>query len=446
MNRLPSIGLPLLLAFLPLVDLPLGRSADFPAAIDTWPQFRGPGGDGHHGGLLPLRWGENQNLRWKTPIHGKGWASPVIWRDQVWLATATEDGRQLSVVAVDRKTGAVLRDLKLFEVETPQFCHRFNSYASPTPVIEEDRIYVVFGSPGIACVDTRTGQLLWQRRDFECDHFRGAGASPIVYRDLLILPFDGSDHQYIVALHKATGRTAWLTPRSVDFRDLDSDGQPKLEGDLRKAYATPHVANFGGPDLLLSSGAMAHYAYDPVSGRELWRVEDRNAHSASTRTAVGHGLVYVPTGWPNGQLLAVRPNSLPQVLDVQAPDSPNPHSLTVVWQVRRSVPRKPSVLVVDDLLFMIDDGGIATCLDARTGQEYWRERVAGDHSASPIHANGRIYFCNETGKTAVVAATSDFTLLAENYLDDGFMASPAAAGTDLFLRSRTHLYCISDTP
>ena len=417
-----------------------------PAVIDTWPQFRGPGGDGHHGGPLPVKWNEGENVRWKTPIHGKGWASPVIWGDQVWLATATEDGRELSVVAVDRATGAVIRDLKLFEVETPQFCHRFNSYASPTPVIEQDRLYVTFGSPGIACVDTRTGQVLWERRDFECNHFRGAGASPILYRDLLILPFDGSDHQYIVALDKTTGRTVWLTHRSVDFQDLDAAGEPQLEGDLRKAYATPHIAGFGGPDLLLSSGAMAHYAYDPLSGRELWRVEDRGAHSASTRTAVGHGLVYVPTGWPNGQLLAIRPGPGVEVLDVQAFDTPAARPLSVAWQVRRSVPRKPSVLVVDDLLFMIDDNGIASCLDARTGHEHWRERVAGDHSASPIHAAGRIYFCNETGKTAVVAADREFKLLAENQMGDGFMASPAAAGHALFLRSRTHLYCIEDTP
>jgi len=162
---------------------------------------------------LAVSWGEEENVRWKTAIHGKGWASPVIWGDQVWLATATEDGRELSVVAVDRATGAVIRDLKLFEVEAPQFCHRFNSYASPTPVIEQGRIYVTFGSPGIACVDTRTGRVLWERRDFECNHYRGAGASPIVYRDLLILPFDGSDRQYIVALDKATGRKVWLTER-----------------------------------------------------------------------------------------------------------------------------------------------------------------------------------------------------------------------------------------
>jgi outer membrane protein assembly factor BamB len=408
---------------------------------EVWPQFRGPNGDGHHPHKLALEWGENSNIRWKTAVHGKGWASPVIWGDQIWLATATEDGRELSIVAIDRDAGEVQLDRKLFDVAEPQFCHRFNSYASPTPVIEDHRIYVTFGSPGTACLDTRTGAVIWERRDFECNHYRGAGSSPIVHGHLLVMHFDGSDRQYLVALDKHTGKTVWQTQRSVDYQDLDPHGQPKMEGDLRKAFATPHVARFDGCEVLLSSGAMAHYAYDPLSGRELWRLEDRTAHSASTRPAVGHGLVFVPAGWPNGQLLAIRPGRQGEVLDTNT-ENPGASQLAVAWRVRRSVPRKPSVLVVDDLLFMIDDGGIASCLEAKTGVEVWRERVSGNYSASPIYAAGRLYFCSEEGKTTVVAAAREFGVLAENHLEEGFMASPAAAGSALFLRSRTHLYRI----
>jgi len=414
-------------------------------AANPWPQFRGPQGNGHHDQALPLRWSENENLRWKTAIHGKGWASPVIGEDKVWLATATEDGTRLSVIALDRSAGSVVLDRELFQVDSPQFCHKFNSYASPTPVLAGNRVFITFGSPGTACLDARDGRVLWERRDLECNHYRGAGSSPIVYRDLLILHFDGSDQQYVAALDIQTGRTVWKTNRSVDFQDLDENGLPKMEGDLRKAYATPEVAILDGVDVLLSSGAMAHYAYEPLTGRELWRVEDRNAHSASTRTTVAHGLVYIPTGWPNGQLLAIRPGRPGEVLDVSQPHPPDtPLQLAVAWKVRRSVPRKPSVLVVKDLLFMVDDGGIASCLDAHTGAEFWRERVGGDHSAAPLFANGRIYFCNEVGKTSVVEASREFKVLAENALDEGFMASPAAAGKALFLRSRTHLYCIEE--
>jgi len=407
----------------------------------NWPQFRGPNGDGHHALPLPVQWSEAENVAWKTAIHGKGWASPVIWNSQVWLATATEDGRELSVVAVHRDTGRVLHDLKLFQVEAPQFCHRFNSYASPTPVIEKGRLYVSYGSPGIACVDTTSGEVLWERRDFVCNHYRGAGSSPILYGRLLIHPFDGSDRQYLAALDKATGDTVWVTDRSVDFRDLDLNGQPKMEGDLRKAFATPHIVDFGGGDLLLSSGAMAHYAYDPATGKELWRVEDRSAHSASSRIAVANGLVYVLTGWATGPLLAIRPGRAGEVLDVQE-DPPMSSRLALAWKVRRSIPRKPSVTVVAELLFMVADGGIASCLDALTGREIWRERVGGEHSASPLYAEGRLYFCNEAGKTTVVTAKREFEILAENQLGDGFMASPAASGGALFLRSRSHLYRI----
>src|SRR4030095_3059031 len=144
----------------------------------------------------------------------------------IWLTTATEDGTELSVVCVDKESGKILQDKVLFRVSTPQFCHKFNSYASPTPVVEKGRVYVTFGSPGTACLDAATGEKLWERTDFVCNHYRGAGSSPIIWGDLLIMNFDGSDFQYIVALDKKTGKTVWKTDRSVDFKDLDSSGQP----------------------------------------------------------------------------------------------------------------------------------------------------------------------------------------------------------------------------
>src|SRR3954470_23542858 len=176
-------------------------------AADNWPQYRGPAGDGRSDATgLPVKFGEGEHVKWKTAIHGRGWSSPVIWGSQVWLTTATEDGTELSVVELDKETGKILLDKVLFHVATPQFAHKFNSYASPTPVIEEGRIYVSFGSPGTACLDTKTGAVLWQRTDLECNHFRGAGSSPIVWQDLLIMNFDGSDYQYIIALDKKTGK------------------------------------------------------------------------------------------------------------------------------------------------------------------------------------------------------------------------------------------------
>lgn len=405
-----------------------------------WPQFRGPEGDGVARGAVPATtWSESEHVTWKAAIHGRGWASPVIWGHQIWLATATEDGRELSVVVVHTDTGAVERDQKLFDVEAPQFCHKFNSYASPTPVLEEGRAYVTYGAPGTAALDTASGRVLWQRRDFQCNHYRGAGSSPILHKDLLILHFDGSSHQYIVALRKDTGATAWEVQRSIDFKDLGPDGHPMIEGDLRKAFATPHVADIDGVPTLLSQGAKALYAYAPDTGEELWRVEERLNHSASTRPVVGLGMVFVPSGFSTGQLLAIRPGRKGEILDANAATATEGR-LQVVWKAKRGVPKKPSLLLHDGLLFGIEDGGVATCWDARSGEVLWNERIGGDHSAAPILANGHIYFLSEQGKTYVVAATREFKKLAENSLGDGFMASPAVQGHSLFLRSRSHLY------
>lgn len=401
-------------------------------AEENWPQFRGPNGDGHSDATgLPLTWSETENVKWKTPIHGKAWSSPVIWGGQVWMTTAPEEGTRLHAVCVDKESGKVVRDLKLFDVVLPQYVHPFNSYASPTPVIEEGRVYVTFGSPGTACLDPQTGKVLWQRRDLKCNHFRGAGSSPILYRDLLVMNFDGSDHQFVVALNKKTGETVWETKRSVDFQDLAPDGKPQAEGDYRKAFATPHVASFDGKDILLSSGAKAHYAYEPLTGKELWRVEERGQHSAATRPVVGHGLIFIPTGFSKGQLLAVKPGGSGVVTDTH-----------VAWRAKRGVPNKPSLLVVNELLFMVEDGGFASCLEAKTGREIWQERIGGAYSASPILAEGRIYAMSEDGKSVVFAAAREHKKLAENRLADGFMASPAVSGNALFLRTKKALYRI----
>ena len=245
---------------------------------------------------------------------------------------------------------------------------------------------------------------------------------------------DGADVQYVFALDKQTGKTVWNTSRSVDFQDLNTEGKPKRDGDMRKGYSTPHIVTLNGKPTLLSSGAMAHYAYDPTDGRELWRVVERKQHSASTRPIFGHGLCYFPTGFGKGQLLAVDPNGKKDTTDTH-----------IKWRLARSgVPEKPSLLLVGNHLYMVDDqGGLATCVDAKAGEEVWSERLGGNYSASPIVANGRIYAFSEEGKSVVFAASpKGFQKLAENKLSDGFMASPAVHGNALILRTKTHLYRI----
>lgn len=403
------------------------------ALADTnWPQFRGPRGDGATDSKgLPVSFSEAEKVKWKTPIHGKAWSSPVIWGSQVWMTTATEDGTQLSVVCVDKETGKIIHDKVLFRVATPQFCHKFNSYASPTPVVEEGRVYVTFGSPGTACLDTKTGSVLWERKDFVCNHYRGAGSSPVVWNDLLFLNFDGSDFQYMAALDKKTGKTVWKIDRSIDFKDIQPDGKPEAEGDWRKAFSTPHVLEIDGKSILVSSGAKAHYAYEPRTGKEIWRVEERESHSAATRPVFGHGLAYFATGFGKGGVLAVKLGGS-GLLDESS----------IAWRMKKAVPNKPSLTLNGNLIFAVNDGGIASCLDAKTGEVRWTERIGGNYSSSPILAEGRLYACNEEGKVVVFSASEKFEKLAENKLDDGFMASPAVSGSSLFLRTKSALYRI----
>lgn len=418
------------LQFLGLVT---GLGSHLCFAAEEWPQFRGPSGDGWASAKgLPASLGEDSGVLWKTAIHGKAWSSPVVSGAKIWLTTASEDGTELSLVVVDRESGKVLRDEVLFKVQNPQFCHKFNSYASPTPAIAGGKVFVTFGSPYTACFDEQTGAKLWERTDFVCNHFRGSGSSPVVWRDYLIMNFDGSDFQFVVALDCKTGKTAWRTERSVDFKDLNAEGKVTGDGDMRKAFATPVVVEWQGRPLLLSSGAKAHYAYDPVTGSEVWRFEEHAQHSASSRPLVADGKVFLQSGFSKGQIIAVKLGGSGVVDESQ-----------VVWRVKKSVPNKPSLLLVKGFLYMVDDSGIASCVDAATGDTRWTERVGGNFSSSPIYADGRIYAFNEEGKaTSFAADPAGFQKLGEGKFESGFMASPAAAGDALFLRTKTHLYRI----
>jgi outer membrane protein assembly factor BamB len=403
--------------------------------LAQWPQFRGPEGTGHAASTaLPLTWAEGKNVTWKTAVHGRAWSSPVILGNQVWMTTATPDGRELFAVALDRDSGKIVFDLKLFDVATPQYAHPFNTYASPTPVIEPGRVYVTFGSPGTAAIDTKTGKVIWERRDFECNHFRGAGSSPILFGDLLLMHFDGSDHQFVVALDKRTGKTVWRTPRSIDFQDLGPDGKPKADGDFRKGFATPQIVMVEGRPVMVSVGSKAVYGYDPLTGKELWRVIERGSHSASSRPVAGHGLVFVPMGFDQAQLLAIRPDGQGDVA-----------ASHVAWRFGKGAPSKPSILLVGDVIYMVNDVGIVGAVEAKTGELVWRGRVEGTYSASPLFANGRIYLFNEDGKTTVLEAGRELKVLAENFLEDGFMSSPAVDGRALYLRTRTHVYRIEES-
>jgi outer membrane protein assembly factor BamB len=412
---------------------------------DQWPAFRGPTADGISTATgVPTTWSEKENIRWKTAIHGKGWSSPVVWGEQVWVTTADEiggakggdstktAGRDNPVqkvtffaVCVNRKTGKIEHDLPLATDEKPAFCHPFNSYASCTPALEEGRVYAHFGSHGTWCLDSKTGAKIWDRRDLKCNHFRGPASSPVILDNLLILIFDGSDQQYVIALNKSNGETVWRTDRNIKYPNL----RPNDDGDTKKAYATAAILEVGGKKQLVCPSAECTMAYDPANGAELWRIT-HGGMNGSARAVFGHGLMYLNSGH-TGKLLAVKQG----VSGTVAKDA-------IAWESTKNVPTRPSLLLSGNLLFMVNDGGMASCLDAKTGKPFWNERLDGEFSASPVLAGGNVYFCNQIGKTFVVAAKDKYEPIAENRLDAGFMASPAALGDTLFLRTKTHLYAI----
>jgi outer membrane protein assembly factor BamB len=416
------------------------------AVLADWPEFRGPYGNGHAVAPgdgptlgLPLHWSETENIRWKTAIPHRGWSTPVVMDGKVWLTTATEDGHEFFAICVDADTGNVLHNKKLFHCEEPEpLGNHLNCYASPSPVIEPGRVYVHFGSYGTACLDTASGEVLWKRDDLPCRHYRGPSSSLVLFENLLILTMDGVDLQYVAALDKHTGQTVWRTPRQVEWNDQDVSGksaeaaQRIRDGDHRKAHSTPLVA-FGpeGQPQLVSPGAKAAFAYDPHDGQELWRIE-HDDFSVAPRPLYHDGVAYLVTGISHPELWAIRTEARGNLT----------YTDHVVWRLRSRVAKTASPVLVDGLIYMINDDGVANCIDAATGEPVWSRRIGGRFAASPIYADGRLYFCDQDGTTTILKPGRQYEVLATNTLDDGCMASPAVSGRALLLRTRSHLYRI----
>jgi outer membrane protein assembly factor BamB len=392
----------------------------FLAYAEDWPQFRGPTGQGHSAETgLPLQWSENKNIVWKTPVPGLGWSSPVVSGGLVWLTTAfeREDPVSLRVLAFDVKTGHETLNVELFKVPVDPLLNPKNSYATPTPIIEGDRVYVHFGMDGTAALTT-AGDVIWKTRlSYQALH--GQGGSPVLYRDLLIISCDGDEDAFVVALDKRTGEIRWKTARR----------RPSAQ-----AYSTPLVIHVGDQDEVVSTGGYGAAAYEPLSGKELWYVRYPDGYSNVPRPVYGHGLVYLATGLQHPSLLAVRPDGSGDVTGTH-----------IAWRLDRGVPVTSSPLLVGDELYMVSDIGIATCMDAESGKIHWQQRLDENHSASPVFADGRIYFLSEQGVTNVLAPGNKFRKLATNSLDGLTLASPAISNGSIYLRSSTHLYRITDS-
>jgi len=418
--------MPFRLCFLSLLTI-----ATAAVRADDWPQFRGPTGQGHYTGKpLPVEWGPDKNVAWKQAIPGRGWSSPIVCQRRVYLTTALaipakgEESKKaggevaLQAIALDAATGKQLWQTDVFRVsaaKTPRI-HTKNSHASPTPVTDGKRLYVHFGHQGTACLDL-DGKVIWRSTELRYAPVHGNGGSPILVDDRLVFAIDGSDKQFTVALHPATGNVAWKTDR-------------KSTAVKKFSFCTPLLIDVNGQRQIVSPASDAVIAYDPKSGAELWRVK-YEGYSVVPRPVFGHGLLFLSTGYDRPQLLALRTGGAGDVTDSH-----------VAWTLAKGAPHTPSPLLVGDELYVVSDLGIAHCLDARTGKVHWQERLEGSYSTSPLHANGKIYFQTEDGVTYVVRAGKKFELLAENRLGEQTLASFAAADGAMYLRTEGNLYCI----
>ncbi|MGH7968219.1 MAG: PQQ-binding-like beta-propeller repeat protein [Limisphaerales bacterium] len=403
-----------------------------------WPGFRGPWGDGHASPPgevkpvgLPLHWSETNNIKWKTEIPYRGWSTPVAMEGQIWLTTATEDGHDFYAIGVDSESGKIRFNEKLFHSDNPEPLGNgasMNCYATPSPAIEAGRVYVHFGRFGTACLDTHTAKVLWKREDIQCRHYRGPSSSVVLFENLVILTMDGVDVQYVIALDKQTGKTVWKTDRSVAWNDENVPGPMAHDGDLRKAHSTPLLVTAEGKPLLLSGGAKAAYGYDPRTGRELWRVQYPD-WSVAPVPLFENGTAFFVTGLSKREMWGVRTDGHGDVTDSK-----------VLWKLGRHIGVYASPVLVDGLIYTAADENYVTCIDAATGQIVWTDHVGGKYAASPIYADGRLYFFSQQGTTTVLKPGRELTILAKNTLSDGFMASPAVDGKALILRTKTHLY------
>ena len=394
-------------------------------AADEWPQFRGPTGQGvsdAHG--LPVTWSETNNIVWKTELPGSGHSSPVVSGNRIWLTASPDKGLSRHVLCVALDSGKIVRDIELFTYEKPEPCHSLNSYATPTPVLENNRVYVTFGSPGTACLSAETGEKLWERRDFVVDYRDvGAASSPVLYRNLLILTCDGQkgDKQFVVALDKNTGATLWKTDRTFD---------PNKNPDQIHSSCVPLAIRVGDRDQLVSPAGYGVHTYDPDTGTELWHAW-YDGWSVVSRPVFADGFLVICCGTVNPRMLCIRP----------AGASGDITESGVVWKTDKNVPGMPSPLLVDHRLYTMTATTLS-CLDPASGKVFWSENIPGQHLASPVAADGNIFLFSQ-GKTSTVVALGDtFRIVATNRLDEGCFASPAIAGHSLIVRTTKHLYRI----
>lgn len=395
-------------------------------SAEEWTQFRGPAGDGHSSVTgLPTQWTDTENVAWKIEVPGKGWSSPVCYKDRLYLTTATpvdkpEGGQSLRTLCYGIRSGQVIWDREVFVTDGKRSAkiHPKNSFASPTPLISGEQMFVHFGTHGTACLNL-DGEVLWKNEELIYAHVHGSGGSPILVGNKLIVSCDGGDMAFVVALDANTGKLAWKTPRT------EPDTPRKF------SFSTALALPVNGKTQVVSPGSGAVASYDPETGKEIWKCKYGDGYSVIPYPIYGHGLIFVCSGYNKPSLYAIKPDGKGDVSDTH-----------VAWKVDKAVPHSASLLLVDKILYMVSDAGVATALEAETGHELWTQRIGGNFSSSPFYADGHIYLIDEAGETTVIKPGRTYEEVAKNPLGDRAQASYAVGDNALFIRTEKYLFRI----
>jgi outer membrane protein assembly factor BamB len=395
----------------------------------NWTFFRGSNLNGiAETGNIPMKW-DDSNIKWKTEIHDRGLSSPVIYGNQIWVTTAKPDGKELYAVAVDFNTGKIIYDINVFTPEAGGGKHSLNSYATPTPCIEKNFVYVHYGSQGTACINTSNGSVVWKVTDLKCKHVQGPASSPIIYKNLLILHLEGTDIRYIVALDKTSGKIVWRSDRPTEpYERLTVIG--------RKAYITPVIINVKGRDMLISNGSSLCQAFDPGTGEEIWRVIG-GAESTIAMPITEKGVLY----WYNGYEIDSDGTKFIELLAVNPDGKGDITGTNVLWKKRDDMSRNHCLtpVIKDGLIYTITTRNILMCIDAATGKEIWSTRVTSNYDASPIYLNGNIWFFSVKGEVMTIKAGRKYEVVAQNQMDSPIWATPAFLRNTVILRTEKYL-------
>ncbi|KAA5538716.1 PQQ-binding-like beta-propeller repeat protein [Roseiconus nitratireducens] len=393
---------------------------------ENWTRFRGPNGQGKTTeNNLPLQWSKDSNIAWKSTIPGQGWSSPIVWDDHVFLTTATEDGASCRVIGIDRVSGEILWNTEVHR-QVPGPKRAQNSYATPTPVTDGERVYAAFYDGTIVAVDL-DGNLVWKNKDVDFHSLHGLGASPILAGGLIIMPFDGSsrdeqrvgwkepwDQAVLLAVDKETGDTKWRGKRGLS----------------RVGHVTPIL--IGDEGVVVSAGGDRVQAHDAKTGERIWSIYSQG-EGVTPSPVLGEGLIFTSSGFEEPTIRAIRPDGHGDVTESH-----------IVWEQKRGVPALPSPLYVEPFLYTITRDNILHCIDAKTGEIVWQERLDGNYSASPLLADGRIYLTSEEGVTTVLDPGPQYKEITTNKLEGKTMASIAVSRGNFFIRTGDSLYCIGD--